>query len=165
MTRLLLTKWTSHVISLALLDLCLGDTLSGVQSRGIIVNVAVKLLLSICLLAAHTPVCKVAAAQSLAPSRIQPPQTPNSPTPKCKKGCCPAECPNSPLTPKPERGSPAKPECPKNCLSPLCAVPPAIVSSPDLVVADLPLTGELIATPQTSAADVFHCRLDRPPRI
>lgn len=124
-----------------------------------------RLLLVICLLGAHTPVCKVAAANSLVPTRTQAPQVPSSPSPKCKKGCCAAECPTTPGAPTPDRGSPAKPGCPKNCLSPLCSVPPALVSSPDLgIVADLGPTGHCIAQSQTSAADVFRCRLDRPPR-
>lgn len=125
---------------------------------------AVRLLLVICLLGAHTPVCKVAAVSSLVTHRTSPSQVPTDPAPKCKKGCCPAACPTTPSSPKPDRETPAKPSCPKNCLSPLCSVPPALVSFPELVVEDLGPTGHVVAESQTSAADVFRCPLDRPPR-
>jgi hypothetical protein len=129
------------------------------------VGIAVRLLLIVGLLAAHYPGCKVAAAQSLVPTRSHAPQTPESPPAKCKKGCCSAVTTLASDSPKPDRGTPDKSKCPANCLNPLCSPAPALQpDSGDGVVADIGPVEHHIPQPQTSLADAFHSRLDRPPR-
>ena len=128
-------------------------------------GVAVRLLLVVGLLAAHAPGCKVAAAQSLIPTRSHAPQTPEAPAPKCQKGCCSAANAPAPASPKPDRGAPAKPQCPANCLNPLCAPAPALQpNAAPGVAADLGPVEQLVPQSHTSPSDAFHNRLDRPPR-
>jgi hypothetical protein len=129
------------------------------------VAVTVRLLLVIGLLAAHYPGCKVAAAQSLVPTRSHAPQTPDSPTVKCKKGCCSAANTRSSDSPKPDRSTPGKSKCPASCLNPLCSPAPALQPNTEPGVAtDLGPAEQLIQQPQTCPSDAFRNRLDRPPR-
>ena len=126
--------------------------------------VVVRLLLVIGLLGAHYPGCKVAAAQSLVPTRSHAPQTPDSAA-RCTKGCCPATKSQAPDSSKPDRVAPGKSKCPANCLNPLCSPAPAL--QPDTepgVATDLGPAEQLIQQPQTFPSDAFRNRLDRPPR-
>jgi hypothetical protein len=125
------------------------------------VDVALRLVLAIGLLGTHTPICKIAVARSLGSTFTPAPLVPHIPTPVCKKSCCPDS--SSPV--KSDHRQPAKPDCPKKGDCPFCSAPPAVVSHSDHdVAANLGPTGHLIARSQTFADEVFHPRLDRPPR-
>lgn len=126
------------------------------------VAVAVRLALVVVLLAGQTPVCKIAAAQSLyrSPATV----APAAPVRTCKKGCCASHRTPSPAAPARDHKPPTQPRCPTDCLSPLCSPVPILNVSPVAVALDSGASERFTATTSLPLADDHPSRLDRPPR-
>ena len=117
-----------------------------------------KWLLLACLLPAHSPVCKVAAAEARTHSAAPV-------APPCCKKCAHKQASQS-VPAAPHSGKPAKPFCPPNCFCPLCSAPAAVV--PDSVMFTVPAqptAGCLAAPVYSTPPDGFPALLDRPPRV
>ena len=120
---------------------------------------AVRLALIVGLLAAQLPVCKVALARSL--SHI--PSAQPAPAKPCKKGCCAVARPSAPA-PSPEHKAPTAPQCPTDCLSPLCSPIPVLNEPAAAVVQDAGTSGRVLVAPAVAPNDHHPSPLDRPPR-
>ena len=118
--------------------------------------VAVRIVLALGLLLAHTPVCKVAA---LSP-RTPPDSTRATGLPPCCGKCAKKADPQAPK-PRP----PAKPACPTGTECPLCGAPAAVVpAAVGMTHFAAPAVARRAESARVLAAAGFHTLLDRPPR-
>ena len=115
---------------------------------------AVSVILVVCLLGLHAPVCKTAVvARPDAPAK-----TPPVSTCSCSKCAKPRPAPE-----KRKPAGPSKPACPPTCS--LCSVSPALIPDPSAVPTGDALVIDRLPRPsQLAAEDGFHCPIDRPPR-
>ena len=119
--------------------------------------VAVRIVLALGLLLAHTPVCKVAA--------LSPRTQPDSPRAAELPPCC-GKCAKKADTQTPKPRPPAKPACPTGTECPLCGAPAAVVvpAAVGMTHFAAPTIARLAESARVLAAAGFHTLLDRPPR-